>query len=778
MPLNDRGPCARIRPALNGITHTEGKLAVRVGGIGILALVLVLLAPAAARAVTISRIDVSGNVYVSEKQVLSIFGVRPGDELREDRISEAVRRLFDSKDFSDVSVSYRMEAAGAVLLLTVEEYPRVKEVRLQGTDKLKREDVEAKVSTKAGYFARPSLISQDVSAIVALYGEKGYNRARVDVKKVPLEKEHSVILVYQVVEGRKVKIRHIDFLGNGALESAELRKAMETKESRWWRGGELKPQQLDDDLKKIKDLYGNAGYLDALVTVDHQDDVDNGKAVDIYIRVDEGQPYTAGTITWSGNAVVGDEDIRKFVTLEEGQPFALDKVEQMQFGINGKYWEKGYIRSQIIPDRRVHRRRIDLSFAIIENDPSYIREIKISGNSKTFETVVRREFHVYPGDRFILSDVQRSLRDVIALGYFEGNPDINYEQANDKGDINLLIGIKEKTTGNFRMGAGFSQLNSLTGFFGIQENNLFGRGKNIGLDWEFGKYRQNINFQYTEPYLLGTENSVTFNVYNWIQDAVQQQFYTDRRKGFSVQLGRPFIWLDYTRFYAGYRFENVALSDFSSAYPANGILRLTHWPLNKSSMSLSITRNSTDNPFHPTVGSVATLSAEFAGGLFGGNVKYMRYSAEMSWFRQLFWRFTFHLNSETGVIDGYKHPSEVQDFEKFRLGGNRRYALRGYDFYEVVPEGNDEFVGGRFMQTFTHEILFPFTPQIWALAFFDAGNTWNSFGEADLFHLRRGVGLGVRIEMPGMGTLGFDYGYGFDKPSPGWTPHFTFGTFF
>jgi outer membrane protein insertion porin family len=747
-------------------------------GLSALVLGLFLCAATTASAVTISRIEVSGNIYVSEKQVLSIFGVRPGDELRADRISDAVRRLFDSKDFSDVSVSAQVEAGGAVLLLKVEEYPRVKEVRLQGTDKLKREDVEAKVSTKAGYFARPSLISQDVSAIIALYAEKGYNRARVDVKKVPIEREHSVILVYQVVEGRKVKIRHIDFLGNGAIESAQLRKAMETKESKWWRGGELKPQQLDDDMKKLKELYGNIGYLDAVLAVDHQDEVENGKAVDLYIRVDEGEPYRLGTVTWSGNSVVSDEDIRKFVTIKEGDPFSLDRIEQMQVGINGKYWEKGYIHSQIIPDRRVRRRQIDLALSIIENNPSYIHEIKISGNSKTFENVVRREFHVYPGDRFVLADVQRSIRDVIALGYFEGNPDINTEQANEQGDINLLIGIKEKTTGNFRMGAGFSQLNSLTGFFGIQEVNLFGRGKSVSLDWEFGKWRQNINLQYTEPYFLGTENSITVNLYNWIQDAVQQQFYTDRRKGFSLQLGRPFIWLDYTRFYASYRFENVALSDFSDAYPANGILRLTHWPLNKSSMSFSITRNSTDNPFHPTVGSIATLTAEFAGGPFFGNVKYMRYETELQWFRQLFWRFTFHLGSETGVIDGYKHPSEVQDFEKYRLGGNRRYALRGYDFYEVVPEGNDEFVGGRFMQTFTHEILFPFSPQVWALAFFDAGNTWNSFGEADLFHLRRGVGLGVRIEMPGMGTLGFDYGYGFDKTNPGWTPHFTFGTFF
>jgi outer membrane protein insertion porin family len=754
---------------------TTGRMRMKAAGMFLIALLLA----SQARAVTIDRIEVSGNVFVSTQQILLIFGVKAGDELREDRISEAVRRLFETKDFADVAVEYRLEGGKAVLMLKVEEYPRVKEVRLQGFNKLKREDIEAKVSLKEGYFARPSLITQDVAAIQSLYAEKGYNRARVDVKRIPLEREHSVIVVYAITEGSKVKVRHIDFLGNGAIETAELRKSMETKESKWWRGGDYKPQVLEEDLKKIKELYENEGYLDAVAKIDRVDETKNGKAVDLYIKIDEGRQYTVGTITWSGNTVVKDDEIKKLVDLEPGEPFSLGKIGGLQAAINSMYWEQGYIRSGIVPERTVHRRRIDLRLGIVESTPSSINEIKLAGNTKTFETVIRRELKVYPGDRFVLGEVRRSLRDIVSLGYFEGFPGVETEPVNDAGDINLLITIKEKTTGNFRMGAGFSQLNSLSGFFGIQENNLLGRGKNVSLDWEFGRYRKNINFSYTEPYFLGTENMITLSLYNWIQDAVRQQYYTDRRKGFSIQLGRPFPWLDYTRFYTSYRFENVSLSDFSSAYPETGVLRLTKWPLNKSSMLFSITRNSTDNPFHPTTGSVASLSAEFCGGPFQGNVKYMRYSGELSWFRNLFWKFTFHMNMESGVIDGYKHPSEVQDFEKFRLGGNRRYALRGYDFYEVVPEGNDPFVGGRFMTTFTHEIIFPFTEQVYALTFFDAGNTWNSFAEADLFHLRRGLGLGVRLEVPGIGTLGFDYGYGFDKVGgPAWEPHFTFGTFF
>jgi len=652
-------------------------------------------------------------------------------------------------------------------------------VRVQGTDKLKKEDVEAKVALKEGYFARPSLFTQDVDSIRALYAEKGYNRAQVEVRKTYLEKDHSLLVLYVVTEGRKVKIRHLDVLGNGALETAQIRKVIESKESRWWRGGEYKPATLDEDLRKIEELYGTIGYIDADALIERTEEIDDGKAIDVYIRVNEGLPYVLGRLTWSGNRIVSDDEIRTYVDLKEGDPFALDRIENVQMLINSRYWELGYIWSRINAGQIVRGRRIDLDLGIVENNPASINEIKISGNTKTYETVIRRELSVYPGERFILNRVQRSIRDVVSLGYFNGIPKLDTETVNEAGDVNLLLSVEEKTTGNFRLGAGFSQLNSLSGFFGIQENNLFGRGKGISLDWEFGKTRRNVNFQYTEPYLMGTENSLTLAVYNWIQDRVSQQYYTDRRKGFSVQLGRPFRWLDYSKLWWSYRFEEVELSNFSTDYPETGELRNVDWPLLKSSVVLSLARNSTDNPTHPTEGSSSSLSAEFAGGALQGNVKYMRYMANLSWYRRLFWKLTFHLNMETGVIDGYSDPREVQDFERFRLGGNRRYALRGYDYYEVVPKGNDEYIGGRFMTTFTHEILFPFSEAVYGLVFFDAGNAWNSFGEANPFDLRRGLGVGIRIEMPALGNLGFDYGYGFDKDGGGgWEPHFTFGTMF
>lgn len=738
----------------------------------------IVLYSVSAAAVDVARVEVTGNHFVTERKILSILGISPGEEFSAEKVSQGMKRLVGTKDFSDVSAYYVDEGGRAVIRLVVEEYPRVQGIRVEGTDKVDRQEVRAKISLREGYFARPAMITRDVAAIKELYGEKGYNRASVEVERAPSQEKNMVLVTYMIDEGRKVKIRHIDFLGNGAVPSSVMREVMESKEDRWWRGGDYKPGVLEEDLERIKALYEDEGYLDASVEIETVEEIDGGEKLDLYIRVKEGPRYYSGDVSWSGNEKIEDEAIEKLIMLEEGEPFSRGEFEMTQMGISSLYWEKGYIRSRIIPDRRVRRRRIDLDLQIVENEPASIREIKISGNTKTFESVIRRELDIYPGDRFILNEVQRSVREVFQLGYFNGPPRIDTEAVEGSSDINLLIEVEEKQTGNFRAGFGFSQLNKLSGFIGIQENNFLGRGKSVGLDWEFGRYRKNLNLRYTEPYLLGTETSLSISVFNWIQDRISQQFYRDRRIGFSVRFGHEIPLLDYTRGSIGYRFEKVDLTDFDASYPATGSLRTVNWPLNKSSVQLTLSRNSTDSPFHPTRGSEVTWSTEVAGGPFGGNVQFVRNTADLSWFRSLFWKFTFHLQATVANIDGFG-GSQVEDYEKYRLGGNRRFPLRGYDFYEVVPEGNDSFVGGKFMASFTQEIVFPFSQAVYGLVFFDAGNTWNSMESANIYRLRRGVGLGIRLEIPGMGNLGFDYGYGFDKlGGPAWEPHFTFGTFF
>jgi len=203
------------------------------------------------------------------------------------------------------------------------------------------------------------------------------------------------------------------------------------------------------------------------------------------------------------------------------------------------------------------------------------------------------------------------------------------------------------------------------------------------------------------------------------------------------------------------------------------------WPRTKSAITMSLSRNSTDNPFFPTSGSRTTFSAELSGGPLGEDISYQKHLLKHSWFQKLPAGFAFHLSSAVGLIHGLDNPDDVPDYEKFRLGGNRIYPLRGYRDLEVVPRGNPGFIGGRFYTVMSAEVLYPLTPAVQLIGFVDQGDSWNSFGEADFTNLRKGAGFGVRVEVPMMGTIGFDYGYGFDRANgPGWEPHFNFGQFF
>jgi outer membrane protein insertion porin family len=432
----------------------------------------------------------------------------------------------------------------------------------------------------------------------------------------------------------------------------------------------------------------------------------------------------------------------------------------------------------VSPEKTVTDDRIDVNFEIVEGKPAHIKEISIAGNTKTAEKVIRRELVVNPGDVFLRPRLLRSLRDVFSLGFFDGPPEPVVKPANEEGDIDITLKVAERQTGQFRLGAGFSSLNSISGFIGIAETNFMGKGQTIGIDWEFSRYRQNVDVRFTEPWLFGTPTELSINVFNRVQNQVRQQFYNDRRRGLSIRVGRPFPWFDYTSVFTRYRYEEIELTNFSPLY--TGALLNTQWPQRTSSLAFTVLRNSTDNPFRPTLGTRTSLTVELNGGaLLGGDVRFQRYDATLQWYQTLFWKLVLEFKYNVAVLDGYQSPREVPDYELFRLGGNRRYGVRGYDFYEIVPKGNPLYLGGRFMHILSYEVSFPLAPNIFGLVFFDSGNTWNSFTGADLFDLRKGVGIGIRIDLPMLGRVGFDYGYGFDKLfGAGWEPHLSLGAGF
>jgi outer membrane protein insertion porin family len=728
----------------------------------------------------VQRIVVSGNEQVTTSQIVRVLGVKPGEGYDPERIRPGLKRLYETRQFRDVTV-YRDDGTApdsVTLVVEVVEYPRVDEVRFEGNDHASEDDLRKAIGISKGTFVRPSLLVRDREAIGELYREKGYYSVAVTDTVVRDAKTKSRSLVYRVREGAKVKVKHLDFIGAERMDTDFIRGVMKTKTDGLLRGGDFNPTDLQGDRERIIQLYKSEGYLDVTVGEPELDFSPDGKNLDIYLTLAEGKRYYVGEIDWTGNSLFPDTVIADRITLEEGEPFNDVALSQIQFEIANLYGDRGYIYATVTPVKRVRGEVIDLTFEIETGNLAHVREINVVGNTKTWEEVIRRELVLYPGDVFASGRLRRSLREVFNLGFFAGPPEVSVNQANEQGDIDLTLRVEEKPAGQFRVGAGFSQLNRVSGFIGVTEPNFLGRGYRVGVNWEFSRSRQDVNLSFTQPWAFGTPTELSFNVYAANQEKVQQQFYSDRRTGFAVRVGRPFPWMDYTTVSVRYSLEEVELSNFSESY--QGSLRSEVWPQTTSTVGLTLFRNSTDNPFHPATGTRTTLNARWTGGPFGGDVDIQRYEGEFSWFQSLAWKFVLELRQTLGVVEELGGAEEVPDYERFRLGGNRRYGLRGYDFYEVVPRGNDVFTGGKFYALTVAQVEFPIVPPtVYGRTFFDLGNTWNSFDRAELGDGFKGAGFGIVIELPMIGLLGFDYAYGFDRfGGARWEPHITFGSGF
>lgn len=775
--------------------------AMRTSGAFLLTLLLgaVLAAPAAAqsRVPVLGQIQVVGTQTVRAEQVVAWSGLQVGEAISREIIAQAIRELYATGKFRDVFVYETRPRPGVLeLVLNLTEYPRLASVRFDGNDEIDDDDLSDVVELRVGNFLAPSAIRTAIDAVRDKYRAEGYYRAEIDVDRSLLQLAGNQPLVFVITENPKVQVRRILIEGNEALEDGELRDAMSTKVDNWWRSGTFKLPEFEADLEKIVQRYGDAGYLDAVVR-DHEIEFleDEENHIEIRIFVDEGPQFRVGEIGFDGNEVFPTERLESLVVLETGDVFRAEDFQESQRNVQSLYWDDGYIYSTLSPQRnRRDGNVIDVDFVVREGEQAKIRRVVIQGNDKTREEVLRRQLRILPGDLFSNEELRNSQGDLFRLGFFE-DVQVDFEQTPVPEQIDLIFDVKEKQTGQFTMGVGFSAETEASGFFNIGENNFLGRAQSLQFAWQFGSRRNFLNLSFTEPWAFGTPTLLGVDVYSRYSNRVRD-FYETKVRGFALRVGRPVPKTRFTTASIRYSLSETELRNFDQSYSdffddlerevgSRGLefqrLDERDWPELESQITMSVVRNSQNNPFFPTAGSRALARVELSGGPLGGDVDYTRVTSDYDWYTALPWKLAFHAGVSSGFI-----TSAAPDYVRFRLGGNRTYQLRGYQDIEVVPRDNLaaglRFVGGRFYTTFTSEVAYQLTSAVHFLAFVDQGDTWNSFEEADVTNLRTGAGFGVRLEVPLVGRIGLDYGYGFDKgglgDDPGWTAHFNFGQFF
>jgi len=750
----------------------------------------------------IIAVSVVGNAFTDSTRILRTFEVHPGQTFSADAIRRGQRKLLALGLFSDLHVNRvdHRDNNTVEIVIVVTERPRIAAISFEGEKQRESSDLEKKLFLRAGEPFSPTTAATQVDSLLKYYHDEGFSRAKISFKADTLESQNRVNLRFIVNEGLKVRITAIRFEGMEAFREAQLRKAMKTKKHWMLGGGEIKDEEFAEDKEKLEGWYHDHGFRDM-----HVEDVrlEQGalpRDLTLVVKIDEGRVYHQGAVRWEGNKVVPTGALMRQWPRPAGPDvYSAARIQKALAGAYGEYAEQGYLYIGIEPHESVVQDSIvDITFTVNEVSPSHIKRLSITGNKGTREKVIRREINIREGDLFRRSSLMRARDDVMRLGIFNDvAPDFTPAESTD---VNLVFKVTEKQVGTASAGAGYTNQAGLTGFLEIGHNNVLGNGQQLSIHLERGGKRQDYRLSFTEPWFHDSPTLLGFSAYNTsnILDEYDQAV-----RGLSGRLGRPLPWPDYSHGSMSYTLERVLFTNVRPGITLNGVT--IGAPELTSTAQGTFLRNSTDNPFYPTKGTRLSVDGQFTGGPFGGNLNYLIWRTEgRAYLPSILKRITTMVRLRLATANTYPWiGGTVPDYVKFRLGGgNTVDPLRGYDDYQVVPSkfirdtitvtpvynpitGNWDAVqrvtrirypGGRYLGLFTMEQQFPIAHPLHGLLFFDAGNVWDQRSEINPRELKVGAGIGFRMEIPLLGNIGFDYGYGFQRDDrPRWAGHFMLG---
>ncbi len=727
---------------------------------------------------SVNSISVEGNTFVNNELILSVFGMSSGDELTAFSIAKGTDALFDLGYFSDIEILADTAAADgyADILIRVTENRLLSSIEVINPGCLSESAITDTLSIYPGQTVTPYDVERARQMILGLYAEKNHHAAEVVSFWREPDSDHRSTLVFECTEGPDVRVGEIVFYGNTAFDDEKLRGEIDTREDSFWRSGQFEESKFQVDIVQIGAFYRNNGYPEAVVTDVSRSMLEDGRHLLIEITVSEGKYFEFGTVTFDGNEEYPDSLLALAMDFSPTDSYSEEKLGNSMTLLYEIFQERGYFYASIQPVIEISpdSTALDIGFLISEGDRAHVRKVIIGGNTRTLDNVIRREITVFPGDMFRRSALMRSYRNIYYLNYFQDLM-VDFGYIDGSSDIDLIFNVFEKTTGTAGLGASYGGEDGFAGFIELAETNLFGRGQVVNLNYQFSSTKQDIQLGFTEPWVMDTPLSLGGELFHTITNRDE---YDRRRTGGSVTVGRPLPWFDYTRASVRYMLEKVDVfditSDTTSFYYS---LNDTDWPRWTSSMRLSIARDNRDRRMFASHGSLNSLTMEFAGGGFGGNIGYQEYLLDSSWYIPASWKFIYFLRFRGGVV-GSLAGEEPPAYELFELGGTGFFGVRGYPSRSIAAVEGYETVGGKTMMILSAEFRYRIIDQIQMSLHGDAGNTWSSLSATDISDLYRGVGLGIRIEIPMLGVIGLDYTYGFDRPEPGWEPHFQFGTSF
>ncbi len=771
----------------------------------------------------IGGIKVTGNRFSEPNAIIGVSGLKVGNKiaLPGPDLQRALRSLWKLRLFTDVQIVKEKTLGDVIFLeIMVTERPSLSSYSWAGAKKNQHEDLNHIVDRfiPKGTIVTESGKANIIAGIEKYYREKGYLDATASAEELPDPKRvNATKLVFNVSKNKRVRINNIVFTGNDNVKASRLRKKMDKTHRRLkiFSSSKLISEEYEKDKKHIIDYYSNIGFRDARITSDSVWREPKGN-LQIKINIDEGKRYFFRSISWKGNTIYDSKTLTQVLGIGRGDIYNNELLEKrLRFSQDGRdvsslYMDNGYLFFNIDPvETAIDGDSIDIEMRMFEGPLATIDQVTIKGNDRTHEHVIRRELFTLPGEKFSRADIIRSQRQIVGLGYFnQENLGINTPVNAQRGTVNIEYKVEEKPSDQLELSAGWGGF-GVVGTLGVSFNNFSARnmfnkkswsplptgdGQRLSLRAQSnGRFFQSYTASFTEPWLGGKKPTSLTTAFSYTRYA---DFYDDAKnigimQG-SVSIGRRLKWpddnfisntsIDYQRF---------NLNNYGSGnilFPG-----VTQGVFNNVNIQQTFTRASISDPLFPKSGSKfqlimqATPPYSLLGRTVAGDasaqekfrwVEFYKWRFNAEWYTSLGHKFVLKTVAKIGQMGYYNKNIGYSPFGRFILGGdglasrqfagftgNEQIALRGYEVAQLPGSGDG---GGVAFAKYQIELRYPISlnpsSTIYIHTFVDGGNVWKTTREFKPLDIRRSAGAGLRIFLPMFGTLGFDYGFGFDKP--------------
>jgi outer membrane protein insertion porin family len=667
---------------------------------------------------TIAEIRIEGMQRVEPETVRSYMKVQPGDPFDSDRVDESLKSLFATGLFADVT----LRREGNALIVRVVENPIINRIALEGNHKLSDETLTQEVQLKPRTVYTRTKVQSDVKRILDLYRRNSRFAATVEPKLIPLE-QNRVDLVFEIDEGDTTGIRSINFVGNRQFTATRLREVIQTKESRWYRifssDDNYDPDRLTYDRDLLRKFYLSEGYADFRVVSAVAELTPQRDGFFVTFTVEEGERYRFGKIDLT-NAIkdVPTEDLRPLMTVQEGDWYNADQVDKTINALTDALGNRGYAFIEIQPrvKRNAESKTIDVTFDVKEGPRVFVERIDITGNVRTLDKVIRREFRLVEGDAFNTSKLRRSEQRIKNLGFFK-KTDVTTNPGSAPDKTVIGVNVEEQSTGEFSVGVGFSTTDGILGDINIRERNFLGRGQDLRIGTTIAQLTKQVDLSFTEPYFLERNLAAGFDIFAIDQDNQLFAQFNQVTYGGSLRMGYQIN--EPLRQTLKYTIRQDTIKDVQAT--ASNLIQLQAGTRITSSVGQVLLYDRRDNRLDPTSGYFGQLSTDFAGIATG--VQYYRAVVNAGYYFPLAPEYVLSFTTESGYVHAWG-GDVVRIEDRFFIGGDN---LRGFQVGGVGPHDSvtTDSLGGNIYYTGSVSLSFPLgLPQEFGLA----GRVFSDFG--------------------------------------------------